>query len=100
MSLTSRVTEDAVNIYVEGNFDIGCYDEFNKALNDNLNTSSKFVIDLSKTTYMDSSALGMMLLLREKLGGQSSKVEFINVNDSVMKILCDAKFDQLFTINP
>ncbi|RUM92070.1 MAG: anti-sigma factor antagonist [Thiomicrospira sp.] len=99
MSLMSRVTEDAVHIYVEGNFDIGCYDDFNKALSDNLETSSKFVIDLSKATYMDSSALGMMLLLREKLGGQSSKVEFINVNDSVMKILCDAKFDQLFTIN-
>jgi anti-anti-sigma regulatory factor len=48
---------------------------------------------------MDSSALGMLLLLREKLGGQSSKIEFVNVNEEVMKILKVAKFDQLFTIS-
>ncbi len=99
MSLTSEVSAGVVTIMVEGNFDIGCYDAFNKTLNDNLNSASKFVIDLSKASYMDSSALGMLLLLREKLGGQSSKIEFVNVNEEVMKILKVAKFDQLFTIS-
>lgn len=99
MSLTSQVSSGVVTIRVEGNFDIGCYDAFNQALNDNLDTASKFVIDLSQASYMDSSALGMLLLLREKLGGQSSKIEFVNVNEEVMNILKVAKFDQLFTIS-
>lgn len=98
MSVTTRVDAGVVYINIDGNFDIGCYDDFNKALNENLNTAVKFVIDLGKTTYMDSSALGMLLLLREKTGGSTSKVEFSNVNDEVMKILKVAKFDQLFTI--
>ncbi|MGC9385817.1 MAG: STAS domain-containing protein [Hydrogenovibrio sp.] len=100
MSLTSDVSAGVVTIHVEGNFDIGCYDDFNRTLNENLNSASLFVIDMEQATYMDSSALGMLLLLREKLGGQSSKIEFVNVNDDVMKILQVAKFDQLFVIHP
>lgn len=98
MGVTTQVSAGVVTIEVDGNFDIGCYDEFNKALNDNLDSASQFVINLQKTTYMDSSALGMLLLLREKTGGDAAKVEFVNVNDDVMKILKVAKFDQLFTI--
>ncbi len=66
MGVTTQVSAGIVTIQIDGNFDIGCYDDFNKSLNENLNTATKFVIDLSKTTYMDSSALGMLLLLREK----------------------------------
>ena len=98
MSVTATVNNGVVNINIDGNFDIGCYDEFNHALNENIQSAQKFVINLAKTTYMDSSALGMLLLLREKTGGTSSKVEFENVSEDVMKILQVAKFDQLFTI--
>lgn len=98
MSVSTRVDSGVVYINIDGNFDIGCYDDFNRALNENLNSATKFVINLAKTSYMDSSALGMLLLLREKTGGSASKVEFNNVSDDVMKILRVAKFDQLFTI--
>lgn len=98
MGVSTQVLSGVVTIEVDGNFDIGCYDEFNRALNENLNSASHFIINLVKTTYMDSSALGMLLLLREKTGGDAAKVEFVNANAEVMKILKVAKFDQLFTI--
>lgn len=100
MGVATQVSAGVVTIQVDGNFDIGCYDDFNKSLNENLNSATKFVIDLAKTSYMDSSALGMLLLLREKTSGGAVAVEFTNVNEEVMKILKVAKFDQLFTINP
>lgn len=99
MSVSTQVSGNIVKILVDGNFDIGCYEAFNQAVVQNINSAEKFVVDLAQTTYMDSSALGMLLLLREKTGGDTSKVEFTNVNDEVMKILQVAKFDQLFTIS-
>ncbi|WP_024850944.1 STAS domain-containing protein [Hydrogenovibrio kuenenii] len=98
MGVKTQVNDGVVNIYIKGNFDISCYDDFNKTLNEHLDSASKFVINLSETTYMDSSALGMLLLLREKTGGNPNKVEFSHVTPEVMNILKVAKFDQLFTI--
>lgn len=98
MGVKTQVSNGVVNIHIKGNFDISCYDDFNKTLSEHLATASKFSIDLSETTYMDSSALGMLLLLREKTGGNPGKIEFTNVTPEVMNILKVAKFDQLFTI--
>ncbi len=99
MSVSVLESAGVVTIKINGNFDIGCYDKFNQALNSYLSLSKKFVIDLDNTTYMDSSALGMLLLLREKTTPIDIEVEFIHVNDAIMDILKVAKFDQLFTIS-
>lgn len=98
MGVKTQVNGGVVSIHIKGNFDISCYDDFNRTLNEHLDSASKFVIDLAETTYMDSSALGMLLLLREKTGGEPGKVEFMHVTPEVMNILRVAKFDQLFTI--
>lgn len=98
MGVKTQVNGGVVSIHIKGNFDISCYDDFTKALNEHLDSASKFVIDLAETSYMDSSALGMLLLLREKTGGYPGKIEFSHVTPEVMNILKVAKFDQLFTI--
>ena len=55
-------------------------------------------IDFSKTTFMDSSALGMLLLMREELGGEDSKIELFNIRSEVKDLLELARFNDLFTI--
>jgi len=54
---------------------------------------------VKETTYMDSSALGMLLLLRDHAGGEESEVQVINTNSDVRKILAISNFDKLFDIN-
>jgi anti-anti-sigma factor len=56
------------------------------------------VVDLKDATYLDSSALGMLLLLRDHAGGDSSQVKIVNCNADVKKILSISNFEQLFTI--
>ena len=54
---------------------------------------------MRETTYLDSSALGMLLLLRDFAGGDDGKVEITNCNADVRKILAISNFEQLFTIH-
>ncbi len=98
MSLKTVVNGDVVTITIVGSFDVSLYEQFKEACLAHLTDTSQFVIDMSKATYMDSSALGMLLLLREKTCGDKARVKLINVNESVFSILEIAQFQQLFDI--
>ena len=54
---------------------------------------------MKETTYLDSSALGMLLLLRDHAGGDQAEVEIVNCSPDVKKILTISNFDQLFKIH-
>ncbi len=58
----------------------------------------RYVVDLKDTTYLDSSALGMLLLLRDHAGGDSAQIRLLNCNPDVRKILAISNFEQLFKI--
>ncbi|MCB1654339.1 MAG: STAS domain-containing protein, partial [Pseudomonadales bacterium] len=46
----------------------------------------------------DSSALGMLLLLRDHAGGDNAEIRVINSNPDVLKIFNISNFDKLFDI--
>jgi anti-anti-sigma factor len=57
------------------------------------------VVDLKEATYLDSSALGMLLLLRDHVGGDDAEVQVVNTSPDVRKILAISNFDKLFDIS-
>jgi anti-anti-sigma factor len=59
----------------------------------------RYVIDLQHTDYMDSSALGMLLVLREHAGSGSASVAITRCKPEVRKILQIANFERLFDIS-
>lgn len=58
----------------------------------------RYVVNLQGTTYMDSSALGMLLLLRDHAGGDEADIRLLNCSPDVRKILSVSNFEQLFVI--
>ena len=102
MSVNTVVSNDGstVNIAISGRFDFGIHREFRKAYEGAETTASqpKFVVDLASTDYMDSSALGMLLLLREHAGGDNADVKVINCRPVIREILDIANFDKLFDV--
>jgi anti-anti-sigma regulatory factor len=46
---------------------------------------------------MNSAALGMLLVLRERAGGDHAKITLKGFNDSLAEILQISRFDKLFT---
>jgi anti-anti-sigma factor len=83
---------------IQGRFDFGAHQEFRNAYERVNSTPQRYVVDLKDTTYLDSSALGMLLLLRDHAGGDSAQVSLINCNSDVRKILAISNFEQLFKI--
>lgn len=55
-------------------------------------------VDLSRTDYMDSAGLGMLLRLREHAGNDPKSVRLVGANDTVKLILEVANFGRLFTL--
>jgi anti-anti-sigma factor len=100
MAITSTVSADGtlVTIYIQGRFDFSSHQEFRNAYEKLAKTPKLFRVDLQGTSYLDSSALGMLLLLRDHAGGERAEIEIVNCSQDVKKILLISNFEQLFSI--
>ena len=100
MAITSLPSSDGqeLTILIQGRFDFGAHQEFRNAYERVNSTPQRYVVDLKDTTYLDSSALGMLLLLRDHAGGDSAQIRLLNCSPDVRKILAISNFEQLFKI--
>jgi anti-anti-sigma factor len=87
-------------ISLTGRFDFSKHRNFRDASEKALATGQSVHVDLREVTYIDSSALGMLLLLREKAHAIGKKVTIATKPGVVNDILGVAKFDGLFAITP
>jgi len=86
-----------VTIRVSGRFDFGAHQDFQRAYKQHPRGERAFIVDLRHTDYMDSSAMGMLLQLRE-YAVKDRTPELVNGNDAVREILHIANFDRLFKV--
>lgn len=95
MAITFQKKPDgSAQINVAGRFDFKSHREFGEMVKA-VKGSKKCVIDFGTTTYVDSSALGMMLLLRDEV----ENIQVRNCSPDVRKVLEIANFHRLFEIN-
>lgn len=88
-----------LKIKISGRFDFSAHRDFREAYSKIDPVQTSFNIDLSETSYMDSAALGMLLVLRERAGGSRADITLTGYNKSVGQILEISRFEQLFQIN-
>ena len=87
-------------IKLMGRFDFNAHREFRSAY-DSLVADvsiSSVVVDFTGVDYLDSSALGMLLMLRDKMGGGNKEVSLSGVKGNVKQVLDIANFGKLFKI--
>ena len=90
---------DARIINVPQRFDFGHHKDFNAQSQALLDDASckKIIMDFSRTDYLDSSALGMMVLLNKKAKKVNKTISLRGARDNTKDILIMANFNQLFT---
>lgn len=96
--VTRGEQDRTVRIEVQGRFDFRVQADFRNAYRKASRPGDRFVVDLRHTEYLDSAALGMLLLLREAAGGDAAEVVIANCRPSLRRILAVAHFERLFTI--
>ncbi len=101
MGITARTSEDGseLKIGIDGRFDFSSHQDFRQAYENTKSDLVSYIVDMNATTYLDSSALGMLLLLRDHAGGDHANIRIINCNEDVKKILTISNFEQLFEIH-
>lgn len=100
MAINVTESDDAkeITIKVSGRFDFSMHHIFIDSYQHYPKGEKRFVVDLGETEYMDSSAMGMLLQLRDYAVQDGERIKLINTNDTVRKILGIANFNKLFDI--
>lgn len=99
MSIESKLSQDGktVAISVRGRFDFSIVNAFRSAYEAH-DKGLTYIIDLRQAEHIDSSALGMLLNMRNHLGGDAAKVEIHNCAPGIRRILEISRFDKKFVI--
>ncbi len=101
MSIELSVNQEKslAEIRIDGSFNFERHQEFREILNSaKAYRNYDFCIDMANTEEMDSSALGMLLLLREALGGEDAKIRIVGSRSDVLEVLHMANFHKFFHI--
>lgn len=101
MSLIIRPDEkdsSKLAILIDGKFDFNIRKPFRDAYSSADPKIKHFILDMLKATYIDSSGLGMLLILKEHADQIGGSVTVINANPAVKELLELSNFGQLFDI--
>lgn len=101
MTIEFKENESAniATIIIKGSFNFDVNAEFRRALESSVESKRKIVVDMSMVDNIDSSALGMLLLLREQCAGRDSKIRIINCRQDICDVLKMANFQLMFDID-
>ena len=100
MSIDVQIRGHSARIAVSGRFDFQVHRDFKDAytpLVDNA-AASEIELEMSKVDYMDSSALGMLLLLDERAKAANKSIMLLVTSGFVSRVFEFANFGSIFNI--
>jgi anti-anti-sigma factor len=89
--------QDTITLQLTGRFDFRLIKDFQAVL---VKDPRMWVVELGGVDYVDSSALGMLLLLRERVRGDAQRVQLRGARGQPRDVLLMAKFDRMFKLDP
>jgi anti-anti-sigma factor len=101
MDIPVQLEADKAKITLPHAFDIAAQGDFRQAYSGVLkNAAVKAIeIDFNAVGYIDSSALGSLLLLRQRAEDAVKNITFMHCQPEVMKTLTMANFHRIFDIH-
>lgn len=99
-TVSHQISGNKASITVNGRFDFSIHRDFRASYEQILNTDGvhELDVDMKNVDYVDSSALGMLLLLREKALAKNIQMKLLGTQSAVRQVLEVANFGRLFNI--
>jgi anti-sigma B factor antagonist len=101
-SLTQEPIDDERHVVaVAGEIDLFTAPELKSALGDAVESGrSRIVVDLTQTTFLDSTALGVLIGAVKRLRSRDGVLTIVNIDPNIAKTFEITGLDQIFTIRP
>src|SRR6059058_3476641 len=99
------LTQDALDhdrqvIAVTGEIDLFTAPELKAAIADAIEEGrTRLVVDLTATSFLDSTALGVLIGAIKRLRGRGGRLTIVNVDDNIAKTFEITGLDQIFPIS-
>lgn len=100
MGINIQVRDRSACITMSGRFDFEVHRDFKNAYMTLLNNAAVhgIEIEMSKVDYLDSAALGMLLLLHERAKEANKPVVLLNASGVALQVMEVANFSKIFTV--
>jgi len=100
MDIDTRMEGGRARLVLNGRFDFNSHASFNETTDSLLRQASisELELDFDQVKYIDSSAMGMLLLLKERAKGASKSITLLNCKGAVAQVFELSNFRRLFTI--
>ena len=100
MAINVQILDKTARINMFGRFDFQVHREFKEAYTPLLDNPvvKEIEVEMSKVDYLDSSALGMLMLLNERARTVNKPITLLNTSGVVSQVLAVANFSKIFNI--
>jgi anti-sigma B factor antagonist len=104
MSPEFAITEHAIDserhvLAVRGEIDLFTAPELKQVLAESIEAGrTRVVVDLTETTFLDSTALGVLIGAVKRLRSRDGALAIVNVDENIAKTFEITGLDQIFTI--
>jgi anti-sigma B factor antagonist len=87
-------------VAVSGEIDLFTAPELKASLSESIESGhSRIVVDLTDTTFLDSTALGVLIGAVKRLRSRDGRLTIVNVDDNIAKTFEITGLDQIFPIS-
>jgi anti-sigma B factor antagonist len=101
-TLSQEALDDQRHVVaVGGEIDLFTAPELKAAIGEALESGhTRIVVDLSATTFLDSTALGVLIGAVKRLRSRDGVLTIVNIDQNIAKTFEITGLDQIFTIRP
>ncbi len=99
MEYTKNIDGDSCRIKLKGKFTFADHKEFKKVFSSiSEKTFKQLTLDISEVEYIDSAALGLLLLTKEEAEKNSVSLTIYKPHQQVQKMFKISRFYELFNV--
>ncbi len=87
MNVSQEIVEGKTIVYLDGRFDFGSRKIFKEVVDQVAQGENPVVLDLEKVTFVDSSALGLLVICHQNLKNKNIPFYMVNPQTYVRQVL-------------
>ncbi len=87
MNVTQEKRTETVILHMDGRFDFGARKTFKVAMDEAVNERMPIILDLGQVSFVDSSALGLLVIAHQNLKNKKIPFSLLNPQTYVRQVL-------------